>query len=600
MAPNQTKQKQANHQASDNTSVLVVFRASCSEKIGSGHLRRCFTLARLMMDQGIQVSVVTDEQPCARLIAGLQNDIPVRFLSPDILLEDGAAIPSLLVIDAPLSQREVLQSPTAVRLMASLDRQGVSVVCLGHGAVNNYYVRAMIDLYPAQRVHSINYLAGPEYLIIRPHFREKKTESHSNALEKVDHLFVSMGGTDPFNLTRTTLRMLGDIRFRGQIQLLLGGAYSGNRVELEEEARLSALNVVFHGELDASEICSMMDQCQAGIVAFGTTAYEMMVLGKPVLCFTHYQWQESSALLFTELGAMSYLGCAQEMPDRQTLTAVAGTFLADSQQRKIMAEIGPEVVDGKGAERVTELLQSYAEEASLRQLDSLFVVAHPGDELFGCGGILLKQIKAGKKVGVVVLGEGTESRWSGEENEGEKLGAQQQIKSTLQKVMESLKVSVWYYYRFEDNRFDRHDLLDLVKVVERVIERHQPSAVYTHHPADLNIDHRRTYEATYTAARPTVESSVKALYSIEVPSSSDWGAGLGHGSFSPNWFEDVDEVLSEKLKLVEAYASEIRNDPHPRSKEAIEARARHWGRLAGLDAAEALVLQRWVACPGSS
>jgi len=49
------------------------------------------------------------------------------------------------------------------------------------------------------------------------------------------------------------------------------------------------------------------------------------------------------------------------------------------------------------------------------------------------------------------------------------------------------------------------DLLDIIKEVDKYIQRLKPQIIYTHHYGDLNIDHRRTFEAVITASRPVGE-----------------------------------------------------------------------------------------------
>ena len=53
-----------------------------------------------------------------------------------------------------------------------------------------------------------------------------------------------------------------------------------------------------------------------------------------------------------------------------------------------------------------------------------------------------------------------------------------------------------------DNRFDSVDLLDIVKLIEGEIAAVGPTTVFTHHGADLNVDHRRTHDAVLAATRP--------------------------------------------------------------------------------------------------
>jgi LmbE family N-acetylglucosaminyl deacetylase len=148
--------------------------------------------------------------------------------------------------------------------------------------------------------------------------------------------------------------------------------------------------------------------------------------------------------------------------------------------------------------------------------------------------------------------------------------------------------------RLPDNRFDAVALLDVVKRVEAWLAEVAPAVVYTHHPGDLNIDHRITFEAVLTAARPVPGCAVRELYAFEVPSSTEWAFQQVGPPFRPSVFEDVTETIDLKVRCLERYRGEARPFPHPRSGEALRAIARRWGSVAGLAYAEAFELVRSV------
>jgi LmbE family N-acetylglucosaminyl deacetylase len=136
-------------------------------------------------------------------------------------------------------------------------------------------------------------------------------------------------------------------------------------------------------------------------------------------------------------------------------------------------------------------------------------------------------------------------------------------------------------------------MLDVVKLVEELVEQVAPTAIYSHHGGDLNIDHRVVHQAVLTATRPVAGCPVKDIYAVEIPSATEWSFGQ-LGPFVPNVFVDVSETLELKVRAMEAYESEVRAFPHPRSPEALRANALRWGITAGLGSAEAFELIRSV------
>lgn len=147
---------------------------------------------------------------------------------------------------------------------------------------------------------------------------------------------------------------------------------------------------------------------------------------------------------------------------------------------------------------------------------------------------------------------------------------------------------------FPDNRMDSIPLLDVVRAVEQEIGRLKPDVVFTHHRGDLNVDHRVTAMAVETATRPMAGCPVRALYAFEAPSSTEWAFGRAADAFCPNYFVDIAATLAKKVEALKAYRTEIRDFPHPRSSEGIEALARWRGAQSGLGAAEAFAVVRSI------
>lgn len=221
-------------------------------------------------------------------------------------------------------------------------------------------------------------------------------------------------------------------------------------------------------------------------------------------------------------------------------------------------------------------------------MKTLVIAAHPDDEVLGCGGTAAKLARAGTEVYMAILGEGSTSRFPQRAAAEPALVAALQTNS--QQVASLLQVKELFTYKLPDNRFDEVSLLDIVKIIETLISRLEPEVIYTQHGGDLNIDHMLTYRATLTATRPIAGRSVKAVYAYEVASSTEWAFQKFSPAFHPNTFVDIADTLNLKLRAMELYETETRPFPHPRSREALQVQARHWGSMVGVPAAEAFEL----------
>ncbi|MDD2914470.1 MAG: PIG-L family deacetylase [Gallionella sp.] len=219
----------------------------------------------------------------------------------------------------------------------------------------------------------------------------------------------------------------------------------------------------------------------------------------------------------------------------------------------------------------------------------LIIAAHPDDEVLGCGGTIAKLANQGAIIHAAFLADGVSSR-TGEDKLGR--GVLDARREAAQKSCDILHINSLSFGDFPDNRMDAVALLDIIREVERLIDLYRPDTILTHHSGDLNVDHRRVHEAVATACRPQCGHPVKTLLCFEVPSSTEWQLSGSAPFFAPNWFVDISDTLDRKFAALDAYAAELRDWPHPRSRQGVEHLARWRGATVGAEAAEAFVLGR--------
>ena len=214
----------------------------------------------------------------------------------------------------------------------------------------------------------------------------------------------------------------------------------------------------------------------------------------------------------------------------------------------------------------------------------LVVVAHADDEAIGCGGTLVKHQQQGDTISIIYMTDGVSSR------HGDTTAASNRQKMAKQ-VGEYLNAKQ-YQFNFPDNQMDQIPILAVTQTIESVIQDTAPDIVYTHHCADLNIDHRIVHQAVMTAFRPIPGKKVPTIYNFEVNSSTEWNTPNSTNSFLPNFFIDISAQINNKVTLLEFYQEEMPPFPHTRSIESITALATVRGCSIGVNCAEAFMLMR--------
>jgi LmbE family N-acetylglucosaminyl deacetylase len=219
--------------------------------------------------------------------------------------------------------------------------------------------------------------------------------------------------------------------------------------------------------------------------------------------------------------------------------------------------------------------------------DILIVAAHPDDEILGCGGTMARYASNGDLVHVLILADGETAR-----DQGASQSTIEMRQDAARAAAKEVGALPPVFAGLPDNRMDGVELLDVVKIVEKTVEDVGPEQIFTHSPGDLNIDHQVTCRAVMTAARPQPGSPVRRINLFEVPSSTEWALPHASSAFLPNAFIDITDFLEKKIAALGHYAAEMRNWPHARSNEAVEALARHRGSSVGRPAAEAFMIAR--------
>jgi LmbE family N-acetylglucosaminyl deacetylase len=219
------------------------------------------------------------------------------------------------------------------------------------------------------------------------------------------------------------------------------------------------------------------------------------------------------------------------------------------------------------------------------------IAAHPDDEVLGCGGTVARMAAQGRPVHILLAADGETSRSppGAPAIESQRIVERNQGAEAACRILGCTSVEL---LAMPDNRMDGLELLTVVQRIEEFLRRYRPATVFTHHAGDVNIDHRIVHDAVIAACRPQPGYWVRELLFFEVPSATEWRPPVSGPQFNPNWFVDVSGQLATKVNALQAYRSELREFPHPRSIEAVQALARWRGATVGFEAAEAFVLGR--------
>lgn len=214
----------------------------------------------------------------------------------------------------------------------------------------------------------------------------------------------------------------------------------------------------------------------------------------------------------------------------------------------------------------------------------LIVVAHPDDEVLGAGGAASTWTDQGARVQACILSGGVTAR--------RHRPPDADLVADTASASAALGMPAPFMGAFPNIAMNTVPHIELVQFIESAIEETGAQYLITHHPNDLNDDHRQTSAAAQAAARLSSRRpglpALLGLHYMEVPSSTDWAFVNASAPFRPNAYVELGETgLQRKLDALACYRDVMRPFPHPRSHEVIRALATVRGGEAHLLLAEA-------------
>lgn len=216
----------------------------------------------------------------------------------------------------------------------------------------------------------------------------------------------------------------------------------------------------------------------------------------------------------------------------------------------------------------------------------LVIATHPDDEVLGCGGVMARHAAAGDSVHVLVVTRGAPELYPPAQIEA--------LRCELAEAHAVLGVTAAHFLDFPAPKLDSIPNHELADAIGALLHSLQPDAVFLPHRGDVHADHRAVHQAALVAARPAGDTRIARLLAYETLSETEWGSPSAADAFLPTVFADITGHLESKLKAIACYRSQLKEFPHPRSLQAIEALARLRGSAAGYAAAEAFMLIREI------
>lgn len=218
----------------------------------------------------------------------------------------------------------------------------------------------------------------------------------------------------------------------------------------------------------------------------------------------------------------------------------------------------------------------------------LVLAPHADDEVLGCGATISKHIEQGDEVKIVIATNASKG--------APQLFTDSDIDFVRKEALQAhniLGIKETIFMEFPAPSLNAFPEYKISLELSEVFDKFSPTHLYLPHPGDIHQDHKAIYRAGLVAARPQGEHKINNIYCYETLSETEW-TPYQEMPFVPNHFVDVSDVFINKIESMRCFTSQLREFPHSRSLEALEALAKFRGSTICVSRAEAFCVERQI------
>ena len=325
------------------------------QKAGMGHLVRISALVEVFAP-GYEVSVLANQEPLVeRFLEQLaqqgircstfrDHHVLYRFLEKTTVHEPYAAI----IVDIYLISGDVLkQVEKYCNFLVNFDDMKLRVRQDIDGAFlrpQEPFNREIITL------GATPVFQGSDYFPLRQIFARYREQKRFQ--KTVTHLGVILGGAPSLHYTHELTRLL-DGFLKEDVQLHVVTGYNPGEID----GNIFSSRV--HWLKRVSNMAEFIARLDVGIIAGGFIKFEMMCIGTPFVMVSLATHQHHLARKFAAQGYGVYMGTIKNLlsrPDR--FRKKLEGFITNRSLRQHMFANSRQLVDGKGSERILEIVNS--------------------------------------------------------------------------------------------------------------------------------------------------------------------------------------------------------------------------------------------------
>jgi len=358
----------------------VAIRTDASLQIGTGHVMRCLTLADELKEKGAEVIFICRQFAgnLADVIQGkgyqvfllsLANDLQYKNKENELPTHDNW-------LGAPWEQdaEETHQ--------VLLKHNNIDWLVVDHYAIDECWEKKQKDVVSkvlviddlADRVHNCDVLLdqnfyehmksrylgklsdkclkllGPKFSLLRKEFRDARQNMRERDAS-IHKIFVFFGGVDLLNMTGRVLESIVDLNLSGIAVDVVIGSTNPHRKNIEA---LCSKEKYLNLHIQVENMAQMMVDADLCVGSGGTVTWERCCLGLPTMAWSVAE-NQTELLKDSAKAGLVYVS-DNENPTVDDISCHLRAVLNNSLLRRHMSLSGLELIDGRGATRVANVM----------------------------------------------------------------------------------------------------------------------------------------------------------------------------------------------------------------------------------------------------
>lgn len=323
----------------------LLFLTEGSAAVGTGHLRRCATLARHLSGRGWQIHL----QVLGERKLGLSEEALDSILGDLFWAQTAEPFPcaadAVIVDVTPAWQKRAVSACREWNFAcAALDYQQADLLPDAIVTLKDLSGRMQAAFLQAGRPQ--DYHEGVAYAMMRPGISAQRGRLPAPGQNGVLDVLISLGGADPGGLTLEAMDLLRPWRNRlNHVTVVLG---PGVGADLAEQARREAAQLDFQVVKAPPDFDARLGASDLVLCNGGGTLLEALCLGRLVAVLPQTEAETAFASAFCAERACVWA--------RELVQIIETT----EQERLEFAQRAASIVDGNGLERLTQVITDLA------------------------------------------------------------------------------------------------------------------------------------------------------------------------------------------------------------------------------------------------